>query len=175
MYDCLPEPDRPQPGGPWSVGRLAMSDKLAFIRFPIVLIVIFFIGRLAMGAAGASYEAGNRVFSMVILETHLALIWGAVARRYGRYGIGGALQIGLLIGVATQILIFGATLASDLTGIQTYFNNPVAVSGASPEALTFGETLLLRTGGFVGNSIFSAILAAVGWAMGTLIPERKTV
>jgi hypothetical protein len=150
-----------------------VKEKLEFIRLPIVLIVIFFIGRLVMGAAGASYDAGNRVVSMVILETHLAFLWGAVGRRYG-YGIGGALQIGLLIGLATQILILGGTVVSDLAGIETYFNNPVAVTGTSSEPVSFGSSVLLRLGGLVGNSIFAAILGALGWAMGCLIPKRQT-
>ena len=42
-----------------------MKDKVRFIRLPLLLIVLFFVGRLAMGAAGASYDAANRVFSMV--------------------------------------------------------------------------------------------------------------
>jgi len=149
-----------------------MKQKLAFIRLPIALIVVFFIGRIIMGAAGASYDAGNRVFSMVILETHLALLWGALARRYG-YGIGGALQVGLLIGLVTQVLILGGTVVSDLAGVETYFNNPLAVTGTSSDPITFGNTVLLRLGGLVGNVIFSAILGALGWAMGRLIPESK--
>lgn len=149
-----------------------MSEKLAFVRLPIILIGVFFIGRIVMSLAGASYESGNRVFSMVILETHLALIWGAVARRYEGYGVAGALQIGLLIGLVTQVLVFGGTVFSDLAGIETYFNNPLAVTGTSAEPITFGYSVLLRLGGLVGNTVFSAILAGVGWAMGSFIPER---
>jgi hypothetical protein len=148
-----------------------MKDTLRFVLLPFVLMLVFFIGRLAMGAAGASYEAGNAVFSMVILESHLAFLWGALARRY-RYGIGGALQIGFLVGLFTQILIFGATVASDLAGIQTYFNNPMAISGA-PEPIAFVDAVILRAGGLVGNCLFSALLGAIGWTAGGLIPEKK--
>ena len=54
-----------------------MREKLYFIRLPLLLVVLFFVGRLALGAAGASYEVGNRLFSMVILQAHLVLLWGA--------------------------------------------------------------------------------------------------
>jgi len=40
-----------------------MREKLYFIRLPILFVVLFFVGRLALGAAGASYEVGNRLFS----------------------------------------------------------------------------------------------------------------
>jgi len=70
-----------------------MKEKLQFVRLPILLFVIFFVGRLALGAAmGVSkptYDLGNRLFSMVILEVHVGLLWGAVGRRYRGYGIGG--------------------------------------------------------------------------------------
>ena len=39
-----------------------MKEKLEFIRLPLLLVVIFFVGRLVLGAAGVSYDAGNRVF-----------------------------------------------------------------------------------------------------------------
>src|SRR3989442_6756053 len=88
----------------------AMADKLRFILFPIVLLLISFAGRLVMGARGVSYETANRVFSMVILQTHLALIWGALSKKYKGYGIGGAMLVGLLIGLTSQILILLGTV-----------------------------------------------------------------
>ena len=62
-----------------------MREKLYFVRLPLLLVALFFVGRLTLGAAGASYEVGNRLFSMVILQTHLALLWAAVGRRYRGY------------------------------------------------------------------------------------------
>lgn len=150
-----------------------MRAMLQFLRLPFLLTLIFFIGRLVMGATGASYQAGNSVFSMVILESHLAFLWGALARRYG-YGILGALEVGLLVALFAQILIFGATIASDLAGIETYFNNPLAIAG-SPDPIGFADTVLIRAGGLVGNCAFSAVLGVLGWALGGLIPEKKPV
>ena len=55
-----------------------MKEKLDFVRLPILLFVIFFIGRLALGAemgvSKASYDLSNRLFSMVILEVHVGLL-----------------------------------------------------------------------------------------------------
>lgn len=150
-----------------------MRDMLQFLRLPFLLTLIFFTGRLVMGAAGASYQAGNSVFSMVILESHLAFLWGALGRRYG-YGIVGALEVGLLVALFAQILIFGATIASDLASVETYFNNPVAIAG-SPDPIGFADTVLIRAGGLAGNCAFSAVLAALGWTLGGLIPEKRPV
>lgn len=149
-----------------------MKEKLDLVRLPIILIVAFFAGRLVMGAMGASYDAGNRVFSMVILQTHLALVWGALARRYHGYSIGGAMQVGVLIGLVTQTLIFGATVVSQAAGIETYFNNPIAVAG-TPDPITMGTAVLGRALGLVVNCITSGILAAIGYSMGGLIPKTN--
>ncbi len=66
-----------------------MKEKLQFVRLPILLFIVFFIGKLAMGAASGvnkeSYDLSNRLFSMVILQTHVALFWGAFGRRYEGY------------------------------------------------------------------------------------------
>ena len=70
-----------------------MKEKLQFALLPILLFVLFFVGRLAVGSAQgvskASYDAANKIFSMVILQVHVALLWGAVGRRYRGYSIGG--------------------------------------------------------------------------------------
>src|SRR5215470_15108414 len=98
-----------------------MGDKLKFVRLPILLFVIFFIGRLALGAAmgvnKASYDVSNRLFSMVILEVHVGLLWGAVGRRYRGYGVGGSVTAVVLAVAVSQILIFSGTAISYLAGI----------------------------------------------------------
>ncbi|HLH31811.1 MAG TPA: hypothetical protein VKY31_11450, partial [Terriglobia bacterium] len=86
-----------------------MKEKLQFVRLPIVLFVLFFLGRLALGAAMGvsknSYDLSNRLFSMVILEVNVGLLWGAAGRRYRGYGIGGSIAAVVLAVVASQILI----------------------------------------------------------------------
>ena len=149
-----------------------MKEKLDFVRLPIVLILIAFVGRLVMSVMGASYDVGNRVFSMVILQAHLALLWGAWSRAHKGYGAGGAIQVGVLIGLASQILIFSGTAFSYLTGINTYFNNPIAITGL-PDPVSFGTAMLARAGGLVANCIISGILASIGYAMAGLIPKER--
>src|SRR5215468_1905368 len=105
-----------------------MRGKLKFIRLPILLFAIFFIGRLALGAAMGvskqSYDLANRLFSMVILEVHVGLLWGAVGRRYRGYGIRGSMTAVVLAVVVSQILIFAGTAVSYVAGINTFFNFP---------------------------------------------------
>lgn len=125
-----------------------------------------------MGGFGASYDAGNRVFSMVILQVHLALLWAAVGRRYKGYGIGAAIQVGVLIALASQILIWGATAGSYLAGVNTYFNYLEALNVTGPVA--FGQAMVIRAGGLVANCVIAAVLAALGWLMGGLIPKAAT-
>jgi hypothetical protein len=112
-------------------------------------------------------------FSMVILQTHLALLWAAVGRRYRGYSIGGAIQSVVMIVLVSQILIWGTTIFSYLTGIHTYFSDPVAITGTA-QPVSFGLAMAARAGGLVANCIVAAILGAIGWAMGGLIPAEKT-
>jgi len=145
-----------------------MKDKLAFIRLPLFLVVLFFIGRLAMGAMGVSYDAANRVFSMVILQVHLAIIFGALGRSLRRYSIWGSITAVLLIVLVSQVLIWAATAFSYLAGVDTFFNNPTALNATEP--LPFGAAMGARAGGLVANCIFGGILGAIGWLLGPLAP-----
>ncbi len=145
-----------------------MKEKLDFIRLPLLLVALFFVGKLAMGALDASYEVGNRVFSMVILQTHLALLWAAVGRRYRGYGLKDAVLSVVMIVAASQILILLATAGSYLTGIDTHFNYPEALGLPGP--VEFGAAMVSRLGGLVVNCIFGAVLGLIGWSLGGLIP-----
>jgi len=147
-----------------------MGEKLSFIRFPLVLVFIFFAGRLALGAAGVSYETANRVFSMVILQVHVALIWAAVGRRYRGYTIGESILAVVMIVAFSQLLILIGTAGSYLTGADTLFNYPEALNSETP--LEFQPAMMARVGGLVVNCIIGSIVAALGWALGGLIPER---
>ena len=150
-----------------------MKEKLQFVRLPILLFVIFFVGRLALGAAmGVSkptYDLANRLFSMVILEVHVGLLWGAVGRRYRGYGIGGSMTAVVLAVVVSQILIFAGTAISYIAGINTLFNFGEALNqpGAT---LSFAAAMASRTLTFVANCIIGAIAGAIGWAFGSLVP-----
>jgi len=149
-----------------------MKEKLQFVRLPILLIVLFFIGRLVLGAGMGvhkeSYDLANRFFSMVTLQVHIALLWGAVGRRYRGYGIGGSIVAVILAVLVSQILIFGATAVSYLAGVDTFFNFPEALNQTA--AVSFGMAMISRAATLIANCIFGAIAAAIGWALGGLLP-----
>jgi hypothetical protein len=151
-----------------------MKEKLQFIRLPIVLFVIFFLGRLAIGAISGvnkqSYDLANRLFSMVILEVHVGLLWGAVGKRYRNYGVGGSIAAVVLAVVASQILIFAGTVFSYVAGINTLFNYPEALNQSA--AVSFGLAMISRTASFIANCVIGAIAGAIGWALGGLVPAR---
>jgi hypothetical protein len=150
-----------------------MKEKFAFIRLPILLFILFFVGRLALGAGmgvtKSSYDISNRLFSMVILEVHVGLLWGAVGRRYRGYGIGGSVSAVVLAVLVAQILIFAGTAFSYLAGVDTLFNFPEALN--QPAAIGFGAAMAARTITLIFNCIFGAIAGAIGWALGGLLPR----
>src|SRR5215510_5338751 len=152
-----------------------MKEKLAFVRLPIVLFVIFFVGRLAIGAASGvskeTYDNANRLFSMVVLQVHVALLWAAVGRRYRGYGIGGSVTAVVLAVLASQILIWLGTAVSYLAGVNTFFNFPEALNVSQP--IGFGAAMIARTITLVANCVVAAILGSLGWALGALIPKDK--
>ena len=151
-----------------------MKEKIQYVRLPILLLVLFFIGRLAFGAGlgvrRETYDVANRVFSMVVLQVHIGLLWGAVGRRYRGYGIGGSMTAVVLAVLVSQILIFGATAVSYLAGVDTFFNYPAALN--QTEAVSFGLAMASRAGALVVNCIFGAIAGAIGWALGGLLPSE---
>jgi hypothetical protein len=153
-----------------------MREKLQFVRLPIVLFVIFFLGRLAVGAAMGvskeSYDLANRLFSMVILQVHIALLWGAVGRRYRGYQIVDSIAAVVLAVAVSQILVYAGTAISYIAGINTLFNFGEALNqpGAT---LSFAAAIGARTITFIANCVMGAILGAIGWALGGLVPVES--
>jgi hypothetical protein len=148
-----------------------MKDTLAFIRLPLLLVVLFFVGRLVMSAMGVSYDAANRVFSMVILQVHLALIWGALGRSVQKYKLFGAVKAVVLIVLVSQVLIWIGTALSYAAGIDTVFNYPEALNSTAP--VEFGQAMIARAGGLVANCIVGGVVGAIGWSLGSLAPGGR--
>jgi hypothetical protein len=150
-----------------------MKEKLQFVRLPILLFVIFFVGRLVLGAAlgvsKESYDISNRLFSMVILEVHVGLLWGAAGRRYQGYGIGASITAVVLAVLVSQILIFAGTAFSYIAGVHTFFNFPEALNQQA--AIGFGAAMAARTITLIVNCIIGAVSAAIGWVLGGLVPK----
>ena len=147
-----------------------MSQHLRVARLYFVLLGIFAVGRWLQGAFGVPYEKAHHVFSIVILTAISTVYYGAFTRRWRRYHVGQALVLGLILGLSAQLVIFAATLLSYALGQATYFNHPTALNLDHP--IPFGaQVLTIRLGGLVGNTIFSGIFGALGWALGGLLPK----
>jgi hypothetical protein len=139
-------------------------------RFAIVFLLLLLIGRLVLGARGVPFERGTWFFSMVLFSLIASLMYGGFSRRlWGFTWLQGMLS-GTAIGISAQILIFAATVVSILVGAETYFNNPAALN--QPAAVSLGQAIVIRLGGLVVNTILNSIVALIGWAVGTLIPEK---
>jgi hypothetical protein len=154
-----------------------VKEKLEFVRLPILLFVIFFVGKLVYGAVAGvdqeSYDSSNRFFSMVILQVHIALIWAAVGRRYRGYRLGGAVTAVVLAVAVSQLLILLGTAFSYIAGVDTFFNFPEALNAPGP--VPFGTAMVGRVFGLIANCVTSGILAMLGYAMGGLIPVRSAL
>jgi hypothetical protein len=141
------------------------------VRFAIIFIGILVIGRLVLGATGVPYARGTNVFSIVTFSLFASLLFGGFSRAVWGFRPGQAMMLGVAIGLSGQILIFLATLLSYLAGVDTYFNNPVAITG-SEGTVTLGQALVARLIGIAVNPILCSIAALIGWSLGRLIPER---
>lgn len=141
-------------------------------RFAIAFLLIFLVGRLAMGAFGVPYAEGTRVFTLVTFSLFASILYGGFSRRFWGFGWLQAMLMGATIGLSAQIIIFLTTIVSYLLGAHTYFNNPIALNQPETAAVSFGAAMGIRAGGLIGNVIFNAIAALIGWAFGKLIPEK---
>jgi hypothetical protein len=146
-----------------------MADYFRFARLPILLLILFMIARLILGATGVPYETGTWFFSMVVLSYMAAFFYGAFARRLRGYKWHQAMLLGATIAFSAQILILLATLVSGLVGAETYFNHPTALN--VEEAVGMGQALVTRLFGLVINCIVASICGLLGWVGGKLIPE----
>jgi hypothetical protein len=146
-----------------------MAELLRVARLYFVLLAIVAVGRLLLGAFHVPYARGTQVFSVVILTLFASLFYGAFCRRWHDYRLIQAVALGVLMGAASQLAILVLTVASYGLGVSTYFVHPTAL-GAT-DAVPFERALVVRLGGLVGNSIFAGIVAALGWALGALLPE----
>ena len=150
-----------------------MSENLRLARLYLVLLAIFTAGRLSQGAAGVPYDRAHHVFSLVILTAMSSLFYGAFCRRWLDFRVLKAMGLGALLGLAAQIVVLLATVGSYALGVDTYFTHPRAVTGRDvPGPIPFGEALMSRAFGLVGNSIGSGIIGALGWALGGLLPAE---
>jgi hypothetical protein len=71
--------------------------------------------------------------------------------------------------LVSQILIFAGTAFSYIAGVDTFFNFPEALNQQA--AIGFGAAMAARTITLIVNCLLGAISAAIGWALGGLLPK----
>lgn len=151
-----------------------MAENLRLARLYLLLLAIFTVGRWLMGTFKVPYEKGHHVFSIVILTWTACVFYGAFCRRWRGHGPGRAAVLGLTLGLASQLVIFAATVASYALGLKTYFNHPTALNVRDPtQAVPFVDALVVRFSGLVVNTLVSSLAGALGWALGALLPEDR--
>jgi len=152
-----------------------LLQVIRFVRLPLLLLLLFTIGRFALGVAGVPYfPRGTAIFSIVVLSLISSFYFGALAGKVGGFGWGGALLCGTVIGFAAQVLIFTATLVSCLGDFNTYFRHWDALNVAEGTVVPMARAMQTRAGGLLIGPVLTTIAAALGRSLGTLAPEKKS-
>jgi len=150
---------------------------LAFIRLPLLLILIFAVGRFWLGAAGKVPYAprGTAIFSIVPLTFVSAFYFGALSRKLSGLNWGGTALAGYGIGLWAQILIFTATWLSYTMNIETsYFRYWDALNVKEGTVVPMAQALSIRAQALVVGPIFGGIIPAlIGRVFSALVPEPK--
>jgi len=145
-----------------------MKDNLRQARLYFVLLGLFTVGRWGMGFGGVAYERGHHVFSLVILTLLSCIYYPAFLRRLRGDGVAQGMAIGLTFGLVSQIVILISTALSYGLGLETYFNHPRALNADA--AIGFVPAMGTRLLGLVANPLSCAVVGALGWALGGLLP-----
>jgi hypothetical protein len=148
-----------------------MSENLRLARLYFVILAIVAGGRWFMSFGGVPYAKGSDKLSIVIITLLSSIFYGAFCRRWRGFKLLQAVILGATLGLSAQIVIFISTLLSYLLGLETYYNNPIALNQVT--AIPLGSALLVRAGGLVANTLTAGIAGALGWAMGALLPESR--
>lgn len=140
---------------------------LRFLQLPLLMILIFAIGRFWVGAAGVPYAPrGNAMFSIVGVTLVSCIYYGAMSKKVGGFNWLGTLLIGVVLMEWAQILIFSATVVSVQGNFTTsYFTHWDALNIKEGEVLAFGEIMKRRTGAF----LFALIPATIAVSLGRLV------
>ncbi len=147
-----------------------MGEQLRVARPYLVLLAVVAIGRWLHGVFGYPYEKGHHIFSIVTLTVFSCLYYGIFLRRWRSARLIQAIGVGFTLGVVSQVVILMLTALSYGLGMNTYFNHPTALNATAP--LDFAQAMANRAGGLIANSISAGITAALGWALGGLLPEK---
>jgi len=145
---------------------------LRFVRLPLVMLVLFAIGRFSLGLAKVPYAPrGNAIFSIVVLAIVSSIYFGALSGKVGGFSWSGAILTGVVIGFFAQLLIFSATLATYLGGLDTYFVHWDALNIPEGTTITMSQALGKRAGGLIAGPITTMVAALIGRCLAALAPE----
>lgn len=140
---------------------------LRFLQLPLLLILIFAIGRFWVGASGVPYAPrGNAMFSIVGVTLISCIYYGAMSKKVGGFNWLGTLLIGVVLMEWAQILIFSATVVSVQGNFtNSYFIHWDSLNIQEGQTLPFGEIMKRRTGAF----LFALIPATIAVSLGRLV------
>ena len=152
-----------------------MAEYLKLSRLYLLLLAICVLGRFYLGnVRHVPYERATDKLSIVIVTLFASLFYAAFCRRWLGFGLLRALALAALLGLMAQVAIFLSTAASYALGIQSYFNYPLALQTLpSDPPLPVGQALLRRAAMLIGGPVTNAVMGAIGWVMGGLLPERR--
>lgn len=146
-----------------------MVENVKLLRPYLVMLAIVTVGRWLLGPFfHVPYEKGTSLLSIVTLTIFASLFYGAFSRRWPGLRILQAVALTMTAAIIAQLVILLSTAASYLFGIESYFNHAVALN--QPQAVPFGQAMLIRIGGLVANTLLNGIAGALGWALGALLP-----
>lgn len=148
-----------------------MAENLRLARLYLVMLAIVTVGRWGLGFYEVPYEKGTDKLSIVMLTLFASLFYGAFTRRWLGYRILHAVGLTMTLAVLGQVVIILCTAASYALGIDSYFNNPIALNQKA--AVGFGPAMGIRAGGLVANTILNGIAGALGWVMGVTLPSSS--
>ena len=151
-----------------------IARVLRFIRLPILMLLLYTIGRFSLGAANVPYAPrGNAIFSVLGIAVISGAYFGALSKKIGGFTWGGTLLVGYSIGLTAQILIFTATLLSFALGIETsYFRHWDSMNVPQGTVVSMGQAMTTRAVGLVVGPLLPTIASAIGRALAGLAPDK---
>jgi hypothetical protein len=151
---------------------MMLNEYTRLARPFFVMLGIVAVGRWLMGTVFAvAYATGTSVLSIVTLTLFASLLSAVFLRPWLGWRLPQAAGFAMYMAVVAQLVILLSTAASYLLGIDSYFNNPMALNRQA-DPVSFGAAMGFRAGGLVVNTILNGIAGALGWALGGLLPGR---
>ena len=153
-----------------------LTQVIRFVRLPMLMLLLFTIGRFILGVKGVPYfPRGTAVFSVVVLGFISSFYFGALSGKVGGFGWGGALLAGAVIGLTAQILIFTATFISYAGDFQTsYFRHWDALNVKEGTVVPMAQAMRTRAGALLVGPIVMIVAAAIGRSLGALAPGKRS-